>query len=606
VFVDSKGRGTIIRQVFLLMILVSLEACQSSWKDKSLKAENDVWLFAYDSNDVGLDQHWYDDSTDRRNWTRAQSGPWADKSYSGAAWYASTFTILDTIPMQSIVFGGVADDAEVWINGRLAGSHTGDDESFAFDLPDIRLGTNKVVVRAVGRGGSGGLLQQVRIVRSNEVNTLLKSKLSTMNARKSADWVRDAVIYEVYLRSFSKEGTFRGLQKRLQELKSLGVTVVWLMPIHPVGELGRKGRLGSPYSVQDYYGINPEFGTLDDFKLLVASVHRLGMKIIIDLVANHTSWDSKLMFDHPEWFAKNKEGLIVSPNADWTDVAQLDYRHHELRKYMIKMMVYWVRDIGIDGYRCDVADLLPLDFWETARQALDEIKPVMMLAEGKNPDDHLKAFDLTYSWNVYDVLSEVVREKRTVNILDQKLGREHLRYPKNALRMRFISNHDKNVQDGPSVQLYSKAGAKAAAALIFTLPGVPLIYNGDEVGNSKKLNLTDKVDIDGSQDGDFRREYTKLAELRGAHPALREGSYQRIWCSDSTRVFAFQRVRGNDTVCVLINFSKANKDVRIKSTVTLFDLRADKMIKSEKGKVALNLSPYQYSLLIPSQTKENK
>jgi glycosidase len=181
--------------------------------------------------------------------------------------------------------------------------------------------------------------------------------------RQSADWVRNAVIYEVYLRSFSREGTFRGLEKRLPELKDLGVTVIWLMPIHPVGELKRKGHLGSPYAVRDYYAVNPEFGTLEDFRSLVRSVHNTGMHIIIDLVINHTAWDNPLITEHPDWYTHDEKREIVSPNKDWTDVADLDYSRQGLRDYMTGMMVYWVRDIGIDGYRCDVAELLPTDFW---------------------------------------------------------------------------------------------------------------------------------------------------------------------------------------------------------------------------------------------------
>ena len=209
--------------------------------------------------------------------------------------------------------------------------------------------------------------------------------LSSFHARHSEDWVRQGIIYEIYTRSFSPAGNFRGIEKRLPELKKLGVTILWIMPIHPVGVLHHKGKLGSQYSVQDYYGINPEFGTIDDFKRLVNRAHELGFHLIIDLVANHTSWDSKLINDHPDWFTKDSAGNIVSPNPDWTDVADLNYSQPGLRRYMIEMMKYWVRDIGIDGFRCDVAEMVPTDFWEAARAALDSIKPVMMLAEAHIP-----------------------------------------------------------------------------------------------------------------------------------------------------------------------------------------------------------------------------
>jgi len=261
----------------------------------------------------------------------------------------------------------------------------------------LRVGGNLLVVLVKDYAGGGGIYKPITLIETSLLDELLKSSFYGTPARPSADWVKDACIYSVYLRSFSREGTFLGLEKRIPELKAMGVTVLWLLPIHPVGVEKRKGRLGSPYAVRDYYGINPEFGTLDDFKRLLATVHKHGMKLIIDLVANHTSWDSKLMKEHPDWFTRDEEGRIVLPNADWTDVAALDYTQPGLRRYMIDMMTYWVKEVGIDGFRCDVAELVPTDFWNDARKELDAIKPIMMLSEGSIPEHHAEAFDLTYS-----------------------------------------------------------------------------------------------------------------------------------------------------------------------------------------------------------------
>jgi glycosidase len=584
--------------------LLLLVGCSSKSHEEIALGGN--WLFKIDSLNQGVNEKWFSSALDRQDWQNQTLPNYWDRlenlsTYDGVGWYYRTFEIADSLGPSSIYFGGVDDDAEVWLNGINIGSHVGYDEPFYFDVTGaLKQGKNEIVVRVVDNGGPGGIYAPVYIVGDAELKRLMKGKYADQSARSSAQWVRNAVIYEVYLRSFSKQGTFKGLERRLPELKSLGVTVLWLMPIHPVGELARKGNLGSPYSVQDYYAVNPEFGTLDDFKSLVDSVHGLGMKIIIDLVANHTSWDSQLMFDHPEWFAKNKEGAIVSPNADWSDVAQLDYRQHELRKYMINMMSYWVREIGIDGYRCDVADMVPLDFWDTARAELDKIKPVMMLAEGKNPEDHLKAFDLTYSWNLYDILKNVVDGKVPVRVLDNVLEKEELHYPRNSLRMRFISNHDKNVQDGPAVRRYTTAGAKAAAVLIFTYPGVPLVYNGDEVGNARRLSLTEKVDIDWSKGREFRSLYTKLAQVRSEHEALRQGDYRRIWCSDSTHVYAFERSEGPDKVRIVINFSDERNTVRVESETELSEFFTGKTILVHKNRVTLTLPPYGYSILTPT------
>ena len=344
--------------------------------------------------------------------------------------------------------------------------------------------------------GGGGIYKSVTMTETSRLEDLLKSQYFGKPALRSADWAKDAVIYSVYLRSFSPEGTFAALEKRLPELKDLGATVLWLLPVHPGGVKNRKGSLGSPYSIQDYYAVNPEFGTMGDFRRLVAAVHKNGMKLIIDLVANHTSWDSKLIKEHPDWFVRDISGKIVAPNPDWTDVAHLDYSRPELRKYMIDMMCWWVREVGIDGYRCDVAELVPTSFWNEARWRLNRIKPVMMLSEGTIPEHHMSAFDITYAWNIYDQLLPILSGKRPATTLDQLLRNEYLQFPTGALRLRFATNHDKNAWDAPAILKFGPAGLKAATVLVNTLPGVPLIYTGEEVANDRRLSLFEKVEVD--------------------------------------------------------------------------------------------------------------
>jgi glycosidase len=360
------------------------------------------------------------------------------------------------------------------------------------------------------------------------------------------------VIYSVYLRSFSQEGTFAGLERRIPELKNMGVTVLWLLPIHPVGEKARKGPLGSPYSVQDYYGINPEFGTMADFKHLLVTAHKNGLKLIIDLVANHTSWDSKLIKEHPEWFARDGKGAIKPPNPDWTDVAQLDYSKPGLRQYMTDMMVWWVRDIGIDGFRCDVAELVPTSFWDEARSRLNRIKPVMMLSEGSIPEHHARAFDITYSWNIYDVLGPLLSGKRPVALLDQILKNEELQFPAGSLRLRFTTNHDKNAWDSPAVLKFGEDGLRLATVLVNTMSGVPLIYTGEEIPNDKKLSLFEKVNVNWSQPREMQSLYHALFQLRKEHKALSRGQMVRVPSPDS--VYAFVRVAGTDRILSVLNF----------------------------------------------------
>lgn len=220
---------------------------------------------------------------------------------------------------------------------------------------------------------------------------------------KHPDWSKNATIYEANIRQFTPEGTFKAFESHLPRLKKMGIDIIWLMPINPIGVEKRKGTLGSEYSVKDYYGINPEFGTKEDFKHLVDKIHSMGMHVIVDWVANHSAWDNQLSKDHPDWYTKTEEGNFQpTPWYDWDDVIDFDYDKPGIRKYMTQALVYWVKDFNIDGYRCDTAGFLPTDFWDNARAEMDAVKPVFMLAEWESRDLHKKAFDMTYSWTLFE------------------------------------------------------------------------------------------------------------------------------------------------------------------------------------------------------------
>src|SRR5579859_7932090 len=227
---------------------------------------------------------------------------------------------------------------------------------------------------------------------------VLAEDFSKQVARPVPTWLRAGVIYEVFPRNFSAEGNFNGITARLDELKDLGVDILWLMPIHPLGQKMRKGTIGSPYAVKDYYAINPEYGTEADLKRLVAEAHKRDLRVIIDIVANHTAWDS-VMMQHPEYYKRDANGKIIPPVPEWTDVAGLNYGNPALREYMITMMKYWVQTCDVDGFRCDVAGNVPTDFWESARAELESVKPdIMLLAEASKPELLVKAFDMDYAW----------------------------------------------------------------------------------------------------------------------------------------------------------------------------------------------------------------
>lgn len=373
----------------------------------------------------------------------------------------------------------------------------------------------------------------------------------------------ETVLYELYVRSFTPEGTFRAIIPRLAELRSLGVTTIWLMPIHPVGEIERKGTLGSPYSIVDYRAINPEFGTMEDFQALLEAVHAEGMHLILDLVANHTAWDHRWVTENPDWYLTDDEGTITHPpGTDWYDVAALDFSRPEVRAAMLDEMRFWVEEVGIDGYRADVAELVPEDFWTEAIAELRAIRPVLMLAEGHVPSLHEAGFDLTYSWDSYHAM-KLVWQGAPADTLAQIASREEAAYPPNG-RLRFTTNHDETAWDASPLELFDgTAGAQAAAVIVATLPGVPLIYNGQEVGDPQQLPLFEQVAIDWDADPQMRAFYEDLLARRAASRALQRGAFEPIDHELGRDVLAFRRVAGDAVATVVVNVRNAAAVVEV-------------------------------------------
>jgi glycosidase len=380
---------------------------------------------------------------------------------------------------------------------------------------------------------------------------------SKETARASAAWVRDGVIYEIFPRAFSAGGNFNGVTARLDELKTLGVNILWLMPIHPVGQEKKKGTIGSPYAVRDYYAINPDYGTKEDLRRLVSEAHRRGMKVIIDIVANHTSWDS-VMMKEPEFYTRDKSGKIIPPVPDWADVADLNYDNARLRDYMIEMLKFWLREFDLDGFRCDVAGFVPTDFWERARTELEKIKPdIVMLAEWHSPDLLIKAFDLDYSWPLHSTLTEVLMGMKPANSLRDSWREERVQFPRDSLHMRFSDNHDER----RAIVRFGERGTLAASALVFTLDGVPMLYNGMEVGDTAESGspaLFEKLPIFwpiSERRPEFPRFYQQMIALRKAHEALRRGDVEWIRNSDEAHVVTYLRHTRDEEILVAINFS---------------------------------------------------
>jgi cyclomaltodextrinase len=396
-----------------------------------------------------------------------------------------------------------------------------------------------------------------------------ESDFSKGTAQSGPAWLRDSVIYEVYPRDFSPSANLKGVTARLDELKDLGVTILWLMPIHPIGEKFRKGDFGSPYSISDYYAIDPHYGTIDDFKKLVAEAHRRGLKVIMDIVANHTAWDS-VMMAHPEYYKQDNNGKVVPPVPEWTDVAGLNYSNPQLREYMLAMLKHWIQECDVDGFRCDVAYMVPTDFWEQARAELKQIKPdIMFLAEASKPELLVKAFDIDYSWPLLATLNNVLVHGAPASEV-RRTWEENLRqFPKGALHLRISDNHD----EARAVARYGIRGALAASALMFTLDGVPLLYNGMEVGDATESGdpaLFDKLPIfwHPKERPPLRNIYRDLAKLRKQSPAFRNDRVVWLKNADEKNVVTFLREDEHEQFVVVINLSNrpANAGVEISNS----------------------------------------
>lgn len=526
-----------------------------------------TWHFRYDSAEVGIEDEWYKGEIDYQSWPTVPAGNvWKD-TYDGRGWYTQTVWLPELPSDQKIalMISSVDDNAKVWLNDSLIIDHHGANQLLYGDITKVfhPEQKNRITIMVEDLGGPGGLNGKVYIQKYlNEVD-LIKGKFYDAESIESPEWVKNAVIYEIFVRQFSKTGDFKGVEQRVDELSDFGVTTLWLMPIHPIGEVNRKGTLGSPYSVKDYYAVNPAFGTKKDFKALVDAVHVRKMHLILDMVLNHSAWDNPLIDEHPEWYTHNDEGEIISPNADWSDVADFNYDNPELRQYMIDMLKYWVREFDVDGFRFDVAGMVPLDFWIDARAEIEKINPdIFFLAEDSDPEMHVSAFDMTYSWNIYWGLINMLRNNEDAGYIEQIYRRERYKYPQDALRMRFTENHDEQ----RAAHLLSTTQALVAAVYVNTIPGVPLIYNGQEIGTSKKPALFEKDPIDWSAVKDlYRNHYARIFEMRKNHPAIIDGNFSLLKCSPDSAVMSYLRKTNDETLLIVLNF----KDAEISFSVHL-------------------------------------
>ncbi len=377
---------------------------------------------------------------------------------------------------------------------------------------------------------------------------------------KKAAWINNTDVYEVNVRQYTAEGTFNAFAKELPRLQQMGVSTLWFMPITPIAQQNKKGSLGSPYACSDYTAINPEFGTLDDFKKLLKLAHGMGFKVIIDWVANHTGWDHVWTKNNPDFFKREDNGdFKIASGMD--DIIELDYQNPALRKAMIDAMEYWVKECDIDGYRCDLAFWVQLDFWLEARAALEKTKTLFWLAESDPLDhpDYYQAFDACYTWTWMHKTEEFYKQGQDKYLLDHVVHQYDTNGGPDAIPLWFTSNHDENTWNGTEYEKYGDA-AKAFAVFSFTRNGLPLIYSGQELPNLKRLQFFDKDQIDWDGKYELHDFYKTLLSLHKNNPALRAGdavvTTYNLSMNNGDKVMAYLRKNGEREVLVLLNFSK--------------------------------------------------
>jgi len=426
--------------------------------------------------------------------------------------------------------------------------------------------------------------------------------------------VENAVIYEANIRQYSEEGTFKAFTSDIPKLKKMGVKILWLMPIHEIGIKNRKAKndtlieqitdatekvkyLGNPYAVKDYRSLNRDFGTKEDFTQLVKTAHKNGIYVILDWVANRTSWDHQWIAKHPEYYVHDKNGQVVSP-FDWNDVAELNYDNQELRKAMVEEMKYWLTEFNVDGFRCDVAGEVPTDFWNMAKGELNKIKPVFMLAEAEKAELSKTAFDSQYGWEAHYILNRIVQGKKAVADWDKYVAKIDSINQK-EVRMNFTSNHAENFWNGTEYERMGDA-VEVFAAMSYAIPGIPLVYNGQEYDLNKRLKLYEKDTIPHAV-GKMLAVYEKLGKLKSDNPALNGGknsaTYKRLTTSDDKKILAFEREKNGQKIIFIANLSKGSKQFTLPFEGVFTDYMLEEEITYANNQ-KVNFKPWEYKILI--------
>ena len=415
------------------------------------------------------------------------------------------------------------------------------------------------------------------------------------------------MLYELNVRQFTPEGTFAAARERLPFLRSLGIDAIWLMPIYPIGVEGRKGTLGSYYSIRDYKGINEEFGSEADLRDFITAAHSLGMRVLLDWVANHTARDARWLDDKPyDWYEREADGTAKVP-WDWTDTAKLNYSNHDVWRGQIDAMRYWVEQFKVDGFRCDMAMLVPIEFWQEASEELHRIKrDIFMLAEAEEDNLFDRAFNMSYQWNIHHIMCDIAKGARRVWDLRNAIHSERARYPREAMRMSFTSNHDENSWSGSEQARFGSA-LEVMTAMTFLMPStMPLIYTGQEVGYNHSFEFfeRDAIPAEAYVENRTTELYRRLTSLKHKEQALAAGERggEMIEIENNAKDCMMTFVREVDGSCVVAIVNLSPYTIHADFRTGIYAGKYCDALTGERvlldDHVERDIAPWQYQILV--------
>lgn len=420
-----------------------------------------------------------------------------------------------------------------------------------------------------------------------------KKQVDEVLEEYSVPAVEDVVIYQVNPRVFAAENSFNAILPHLDSIKSLGTNILWFMPLNPIGI--EKGQ-NSPYSVRDYYDVNAEFGTLEDFKNLIVEAHKRDMGVIIDWVPNHTSWDNAWIANK-DWYTQDNEGNIIYPEGtNWTDVADLNFNNHEMRLAMIDAMKYWAIEVGIDGFRCDAVDFVPADFLKQCNDSLRAIpnKNLLMLAEGSRKDHFESGFDLNYAWDFAAQMRLVYQEGESAASLFTSNEEEYADIPEGKMKLRFTTNHDEAFKHAPVVEWVSETGSMSAFATVVFFPGCPMIYSSQEVGYPNPINFFEYVSVDWNAKPELRAEYKRIIDIHNSYDVLRNGEMKAY---PNENILLFERYNDTERIVIAINVRNSVQQMDLPEGIAnqqFINLYSDRNLSLGD---AITLQPFEYLIL---------